>query len=128
MHSCPASQQTDFLPILQSADVKYIDPSYIIRTVPTISNDRIYCKILAHNAVHAAFGGYTGITVVSSQNDQIHAVAAAVRNHAMHRRPGQRQSLNSFCVRPSQGLVNTHYVYLPIPTVISAPRKIGVDV
>lgn len=50
---------------MQNADVKYIDPSYIIRTVPTISNDRIYCKILAHNAVHAAFGGYTGITVVS---------------------------------------------------------------
>ncbi len=23
-----------------------------------------------------------------------------------------------------QGLVNTHYVYLPIPTVISAPRKV----
>ena len=50
-------------PDLQGADVKYIDPSYIIRTVPTISNDRIYCKILAHNAVHAAFAGYTGITV-----------------------------------------------------------------
>lgn len=50
--------------VLQGADVKYIDPSYIIRTVPTISNDRIYCKILAHNAVHAAFAGYTGITVV----------------------------------------------------------------
>lgn len=67
-----------FLLMLQSADVKYIDPSYIIRTVPTISNDRIYCKILAHNAVHAAFGGYTGITVVSTQNDQLHAVTAAV--------------------------------------------------
>jgi 6-phosphofructokinase len=35
--------------------------------VPTISNDRIYCKILAHNAVHAAFGGYTGITVVRNE-------------------------------------------------------------
>ena len=45
------------------ADVKYIDPSYIIRSIPTTSNDRIYCKILAHNAVHAAFAGYTGVTV-----------------------------------------------------------------
>lgn len=48
---------------MQGADVKYIDPSYIIRTSPTISNDRIYCKVLAHNAVHAAFAGYTGVMV-----------------------------------------------------------------
>ena len=28
----------------KEADVKYIDPSYMIRSVPTISADRIYCK------------------------------------------------------------------------------------
>ena len=33
------------------------DPTYMIRAIPTTSNDRIYCKILAHNAVHAAFAG-----------------------------------------------------------------------
>ena len=71
---------------IRGADVKYIDPSYIIRSVPCISNDRIYCKILAHNAVHSAFAGYTGVTV---------------------------------------GLVNTHYVLLPIPVVISAPRRVS---
>ncbi len=27
------------------ADVKYIDPSYMIRAVPTNSSDRIYCKV-----------------------------------------------------------------------------------
>lgn len=64
---------------LPDADVKYIDPSYMIRSVATSSQDRIYCKILAHNAVHAAFAGFTGTTV---------------------------------------GLVNTHYVNLPIPVVI----------
>ena len=42
---------------LKDVDIKYIDPSYIIRSIPTTSNDRIYCKILAHNAVHAAFAG-----------------------------------------------------------------------
>ena len=36
---------------------------YQIRSIPTISGDRIYCKVLAHNAVHAAFAGYTGVTV-----------------------------------------------------------------
>lgn len=43
--------------------MKYIDPSYIIRTTPTISGDRIYCRILAHNAVHGAFAGLTGVMV-----------------------------------------------------------------
>ncbi|KAL4423922.1 hypothetical protein ABPG75_001223 [Micractinium tetrahymenae] len=69
----------------KDADVKYIDPSYLIRSIPTISGDRIYCKVLAHNAVHAAFAGYTGVTM---------------------------------------GLVNTHYCYLPIRTVIQAPRRV----
>jgi len=31
----------------KDADVKYIDPSYMIRSVPTISADRIYCKACA---------------------------------------------------------------------------------
>ena len=43
------------------ADVKYIEPMYMIRAITTCSQDRIYCKILAHNAVHAAFGGFTGV-------------------------------------------------------------------
>lgn len=42
------------------ADVKYIDPTYMIRAIATTSPDRVYCKVLAHNAVHAAFGGFTG--------------------------------------------------------------------
>ena len=48
---------------IPDADIKYIDPSYMIRATPTIAADRVYCKILSHNAVHAAFAGYTGITV-----------------------------------------------------------------
>ncbi len=43
-------------------DVKLIDPSYMIRSVTTCASDRIYAKVLAHNAVHAAFGGFTGVT------------------------------------------------------------------
>ena len=29
----------------KDADIKYIDPSYLIRSIPTTSNDRIYCKV-----------------------------------------------------------------------------------
>ncbi|GAB4820285.1 hypothetical protein N2152v2_007331 [Parachlorella kessleri] len=48
---------------LKDADVKYIDPSYLIRSVPANSNDRLYCKSLGHSAVHAAFAGYTATMV-----------------------------------------------------------------
>ena len=29
----------------KEADIKYIDPSYLIRSIPTVSGDRIYCKV-----------------------------------------------------------------------------------
>ncbi|GAB4819008.1 hypothetical protein N2152v2_006054 [Parachlorella kessleri] len=48
---------------LDDVDVKYIDPSLIIRSVPPTSDDRVYCKTLAHSAIHAAFAGYTGVLV-----------------------------------------------------------------
>jgi 6-phosphofructokinase 1 len=44
-------------------DVKYIDPSYMIRSIPTITTDRIYCKVLGQAAVHGAMAGYTDFTV-----------------------------------------------------------------
>ena len=41
-------------------DLKYIDPTYMVRAIPTIPNDRVYCKVLGQNSVHAAFAGFTG--------------------------------------------------------------------
>ncbi|KAK9859776.1 hypothetical protein WJX84_000389 [Apatococcus fuscideae] len=69
---------------IKDADLKYIDPSYMIRSVQTTTGDRILCKVLGQSAVHGAFAGFTGFTV---------------------------------------GLVNTHYVFLPIPTIIQATRS-----
>jgi len=43
--------------------LKYIDPTYMIRTVPPNAADNLYCAMLAQNAVHGAFAGYTGFTV-----------------------------------------------------------------
>ncbi|KAF6154637.1 hypothetical protein GIB67_000521 [Kingdonia uniflora] len=65
------------------ADVKYIDPTYMIRACRANASDAILCTVLGQNAVHGAFAGYSGITV---------------------------------------GICNTHYVYLPIPEVITSPR------
>ena len=47
----------------KSVDLKYIDPTYMIRAVETNTSDKIYCYVLAQGAVHAAFAGFTGVTV-----------------------------------------------------------------
>ena len=44
-------------------NVKYFDPSYIIRSVPASPQDNVYCSRLAQNAVHAAMAGKTGMLV-----------------------------------------------------------------
>uniref|UniRef100_A0A7S0FQJ3 Phosphofructokinase domain-containing protein n=1 Tax=Pyrodinium bahamense TaxID=73915 RepID=A0A7S0FQJ3_9DINO len=43
--------------------IKYIDPTYMIRSVPANAFDSQYCAALAQEAVHAAMAGYTGISV-----------------------------------------------------------------
>ncbi|XP_077212915.1 phosphofructokinase 5 isoform X2 [Tasmannia lanceolata] len=68
-----------------TADIKYIDPKYMIRACRANASDGILCTVLGQNAVHGAFAGYSGITV---------------------------------------GICNTHYVYLPIPEVISYPKQV----
>ncbi|MCF8039133.1 MAG: ATP-dependent 6-phosphofructokinase [Desulfohalobiaceae bacterium] len=49
--------------------LKFIDPSYIIRSVPANSGDRVYCGFLGQHAVHAAMAGKTDL-VVSRLNDR----------------------------------------------------------
>jgi 6-phosphofructokinase 1 len=43
--------------------IKYIDPSYIIRSAPANANDSKFCALLAQNAVHAAMAGKTDFVV-----------------------------------------------------------------
>lgn len=47
----------------QDIVIKYLDPSYYIRSVAANSSDAIYCYLLSENAVHAAFAGKTGIMI-----------------------------------------------------------------
>lgn len=49
--------------------IKYIDPSYIIRSAPANANDSKFCNLLAQNAVHAALAGKTDF-VMGFWNDQ----------------------------------------------------------
>ena len=43
--------------------VKYIDPSYYIRSVPAAPADSVYCWNLARNAVHAGMAGNTDMII-----------------------------------------------------------------
>ena len=53
-------------------NLKYIDPSYTIRSVPANSNDRIYCGALAQYAVHAAMAGKTAMLVGLVRDEYVH--------------------------------------------------------
>ncbi len=43
--------------------LKYIDPSYMIRSLPANTNDRVFCSALGRNAVHAGMAGKTQMMV-----------------------------------------------------------------
>jgi 6-phosphofructokinase 1 len=67
----------------REANIKYIDPSYIIRAAPAISSDSIYCARLGANAVHAAMSGRTECLVGLVNNRYVHvpmALAVGKRN------------------------------------------------
>lgn len=49
--------------------MKYIDPSYIIRSAPAIANDSKFAIQLAQNAVHAAMAGRTGFVIGNWHNE-----------------------------------------------------------
>ncbi len=55
--------ETHFKTSGKEITVKYIDPSYIIRSVPASPQDAIYCLRLAQHAVHAAMAGKTNMVV-----------------------------------------------------------------
>lgn len=52
--------------------IKYIDPSYIIRSVPANAGDKVYCGFLGQYAVHAAMAGRTDMVVAKIQERYVH--------------------------------------------------------
>lgn len=44
-------------------DLKYIDPSYTIRSMPANPRDSSFCLLLGHNAVHAGMAGKTNMLI-----------------------------------------------------------------
>jgi len=64
-------------------NLKYIDPSYAIRSVAANPYDSVYCIRLAQNAVHAALAGRTEIVIGRWRGRYVHipmALAVSRRN------------------------------------------------
>ena len=59
--------------------LKYIDPSYNIRSMPANANDSAFCLLLGHHAVHAGMAGRTNMVVGYWKNEFTHVpIQAAV--------------------------------------------------
>jgi len=65
-------------------NLKYIDPSYMIRSAPANSNDSVYCAKLGAYVVHAAMAGKTGMIVSLIHSHFVHVpirLAVSGRKH-----------------------------------------------
>ncbi len=60
--------QTHGVPI----NLKYLDPSYLIRSIPANASDRILCDWMARYAVHAGMTGKTDVMIGFWNHDLIH--------------------------------------------------------
>ncbi|MEX0290729.1 MAG: ATP-dependent 6-phosphofructokinase [Flavobacteriaceae bacterium] len=60
--------------------IKYIDPSYIIRSAPANANDSLFCNRLAYQAVHGAMAGKTKFVVGRLNNCFVYVPISKVVN------------------------------------------------
>lgn len=74
------SIKAHFKKLKKELNLKYIDPSYIIRSEPANASDQVYCSFLGQKAVHAAMAGKTDM-LIGLWNDQfVHVpIALAIR-------------------------------------------------
>ncbi len=61
-----------FEKINMELNLKYIEPSYLIRSIPANAADGIYCSSLGQYAVHAAMAGKTGLLVALMREEYVH--------------------------------------------------------
>jgi 6-phosphofructokinase 1 len=61
-----------FKKVGMEANLKYIDPSYTIRSMPANPHDSVFCLLLGHNAVHAGMTGRTDVLVSNWRREFTH--------------------------------------------------------
>lgn len=52
--------------------LKYIDPSYMIRSLPANANDHVFCNFLGRDSVHAGMAGKTKLLIGRWNNHFVH--------------------------------------------------------
>jgi len=57
--------------------LKYIDPSYMIRSLPANANDSVFCGFLGRDAVHAGLAGKTKLLIGHWNNHFVHIPLSA---------------------------------------------------
>jgi 6-phosphofructokinase 1 len=70
-----------------SATVKYIDPSYILRSIPANCEDALLCDQMARNAAHAGMAGKTEMLIGYRYDVFIHVPIPLVTSQKKHMSP-----------------------------------------
>ena len=68
-------------------NIKYIDPSYMIRSVPANANDSVFCGFLGRDAVHAGMAGKTRLLIGHWNNHFVHIPMKATAGKRKQVRP-----------------------------------------
>lgn len=74
--------------------LKYINPSYLVRSAPANASDSLYCARLAQNAVHAAMAGKTGLLVGYWHGQMTHVPLKALEDRTQSINPDGELWLN----------------------------------
>ena len=94
-------------------NLKYIDPSYIVRSVPANAQDNVYCSRLAQGAVHAAVAGKTDMLVGRWHGSFVHLPLDLV-THGRRKVDPRHELWHS--VLESTGQPSSFCEYTPGPT------------
>ena len=86
---------------------KYIDPSYLIRSVPANANDRVYCGFLGQFAVHAAMAGKTEMVISRLYDRYVHLPLPLVTQKS------KKLNLASACWQSVLECTGQHHILTP---------------
>ncbi len=65
-------------------NIKYIDPSYMIRSLQANANDSVFCGFLGRNAVHAGMAGKTKLVIGRWNDHFVHIPMAEATSKRKH--------------------------------------------
>jgi len=86
--------------------LKYIDPSYTIRSLPANANDHVFCNFLGRDAVHAAMAGKTRLLIGRWNEHFIHLPMSASAGKRKKIHPEEKLWLSVLEATGQDSLIN----------------------